>query len=460
MLCVVLAAAAWAHLWAAEARAQAEPDSEPSLFAPSATAPQAGAPANASTTFLHWDWLPGENRIMGLRWEDGLRYELGSEALLALRQRLQAKQTVSPLRGKIGLKLQLDAAAYATGGDLADVPSDAGLRLLRLYTSGSFFLLRPATFKLEVEINHEQQTHYLSEAYVEFSEIPVLQRLRVGSFRAPLSLEGYGGSSCTTFLSAAAPTEAFQPGIRYGIQEAGGRENERLTWAGGLFANSGDPDIQASPKTIANLIGRVTGLPYLAETANGPRLLHLGLGVQYTAVGQSEIRYRSRPESYFAPRLVDTGTISATQALEAVGEAAYARGPWSVQGELFGADVPGADQGDLRFWGTYLQGSWVLTGESRPYDRKQGVFKSIVPKNPFSFRQHQWGAWEVATRISCLDLNDGTVQGGTQAMLTAGLNLYLTANVCVMLDAAQGRVTDGCTTGGITVVQTRLKVEF
>ena len=456
----ILALAICNQPWAAETLPPAESDLGPSLFAPPANPPAEGDPAGARTTFLRGTWLPGEDLILGLRWEGGLRYELGHEQLLALRQQLQPTEKISPFSGKIGIKLQLDAAAYNTEGSLPEQEANYGIRLLRLYTSGTFYLLRPAAYKLELEINEREQTHYFREASVEYREVPFLQRLKVGHFRAPLSLEGYGGGSSATFMSVAAPTEAFQPGIRYGLQAAGGRTDQRLTWAGGLFAHGDDPDIQEASDTIANLIGRVTWLPWLEQTAAGPRFLHLGLGLHYLLSAEHEIRYRARPESYFAERLVDTGEIAASQALNVVGEAAYVQGPWSVQGELFSASVPGAAEGRLQFWGAYVQGTWALTGESRPYDRKLGVFKSITPAQPFSICDRHWGAWELAARLSTLDLSDGLVEGGSQTLLTLGLNLYLNAHAALMFDVGCGRVDDCAETGGISLVQARLKIDF
>lgn len=426
-----------------------------SLFAP-VTNGGADLPPAAQGAFA----LPGENLILGLRWDHGLRYELGDRRLLALRRELQPGQTVSALRGKIGLKLQLDAAAYETSGSLPAVESDAGIRLLRLYTSGSFFLLRPAAYKLEMEFNQQSQTHYLREAWLEFSLIPGVQRLKVGHFRAPFSLEGYAGGSDTTFVSLAGPTEAFQPGIRFGVQEGGATAAERATWALGVFANGDDPDVTESSKSGANVIGRVTHLPLLEQNAGQARLLHLGLGIQYLAACGNSLRYRTRPESYFAPRLVDTQALAAETAVQLAGEAAYVHGPGSVQGELFGAAVPDAAGEQLWFWGGYLQGSWALTGETRPYDREAGVFRRLVPARPFTGTGGNLGAWEVAARLSCVDLTDRAIAGGQQVMVTLGLNVYLTAHWRIMFNAGRGRVSERAENGDITVFQTRLQMDF
>ncbi len=98
--------------------------------------------------------------------------------------------------------------------------------------------------------------------------------------------------------------------------------------------------------------------------------------------------------------------------------------------------------------------SYFLTGEHRPYRRDAGIFDRVhpatevlaacdggsVPRGP--------GAWEVAFRVSHIDLDDGPVQGGRQTDLTWGVNWYLnpyfrvqTNYILAMLDGPTGRTS-------------------
>ena len=63
--------------------------------------------------------------------------------------------------------------------------------------------------------------------------------------------------------------------------------------------------------------------------------------------------------------------------------------------------------------------SWVLTGESRPYNA--GAVANIKPA-------HDYGAVELLARYSRLDLDDGSILGGRQHDLTLGANWYLTSH--------------------------------
>jgi len=87
------------------------------------------------------------------------------------------------------------------------------------------------------------------------------------------------------------------------------------------------------------------------------------------------------------------------------------------------------------FDGWYVEGSWVLTGESRGYSAANAAFSNPRPRANFSPDGGGWGAFELAARYSTLDLNDnagvvggalpaGGIRGGEQRIATLGLNWY------------------------------------
>lgn len=102
------------------------------------------------------------------------------------------------------------------------------------------------------------------------------------------------------------------------------------------------------------------------------------------------------------------------------------------------------------FSGWYVEGSWFLTGEAKPYAAKSTSNNYAVwgtPKviSPFSLSGDSWGAWELAVRFSNTDLNfregitgaaipDGGVRGGEQEIWVVGVNWYLNNNIRLMMN--------------------------
>jgi len=113
-----------------------------------------------------------------------------------------------------------------------------------------------------------------------------------------------------------------------------------------------------------------------------------------------------------------------------------------------------------------LQGSYFLTGERRIYDAANGIFTEIKPIRDFHPFNRGWGAWEVATRLSYLDLNDGgDIKGGQETNLTLGLNWYLNSNIRLMFNCIRAHVEDRRTSppvdkGNANIFQTRFQINF
>jgi phosphate-selective porin OprO/OprP len=178
-------------------------------------------------------------------------------------------------------------------------------------------------------------------------------------------------------------------------------------------------------------------------------LLHLGASGNYVHSGTNQIRYQSRPESYLAPETVDTGTIDSSKAFLYGLEGAWVHGPYCVQGEYFHSFVKDNLGDRLNFGGFYVYGTYFITGESRPYDRRDGTFGRVRPKENFSWKQRTWGAWEVGVRFSHLDLNDGPVHGGRMDILTGGLNWSPSPLVRVMFNYLRQNISNAPNFDGV-----------
>jgi phosphate-selective porin OprO/OprP len=98
-------------------------------------------------------------------------------------------------------------------------------------------------------------------------------------------------------------------------------------------------------------------------------------------------------------------------------EALWNHGGYSVLAEYVRADLSTRDGCDPTLDGWYVTGSWVVTGEHRPYDRKAGYARRVLP-------QGRWGAVELIGRYGRVDLDDKTVSGGTMDGWWAGVNWW------------------------------------
>jgi phosphate-selective porin OprO/OprP len=168
-----------------------------------------------------------------------------------------------------------------------------------------------------------------------------------------------------------------------------------------------------------------------------------GIGVRLVAT--PEVRVDDTP-------LLDTGEIVADHARVLGLEFAARRRNLFLQAEAFhfavertSTEVPG----DPRFFGFYVEGSWMLTGEARRFDQTRAVFGRPKTKRPL--RAGGWGAWELAFRYSRMDANShagqtgappppGGVRGGDQAILSLALNWYPSDRIRIMLNGMHVRV--------------------
>jgi phosphate-selective porin OprO/OprP len=102
----------------------------------------------------------------------------------------------------------------------------------------------------------------------------------------------------------------------------------------------------------------------------------------------------------------------------------------------------------------------MLTGESRKYDLSKGNFGGIKPNHRFSGREHTWGAWEWASRLSYTDLSSGSIQGGNMGIVSTGFNCYLTARYRLMLNGGAAHIRNPSDDNTLYFLQCRLQLEL
>ena len=193
------------------------------------------------------------------------------------------------------------------------------------------------------EVNSKDQSTAFKDVYIQVRDLPVLGNVRVGHFKEWFGLEELTSDNYTTFMERSLDDEgAFVPGRNNGIMAFNWTENQRATWAIGAFTNQTGFD---QPPTFVfdhwglDLAMRATYLPWYDEASGGRGLLHTGLGYVYRSAPDDTMTLAARPESAFAPSVVNM-TLTDVNDLQVLGtEAALVYGPLSIQSEFFGTTV-------------------------------------------------------------------------------------------------------------------------
>ena len=301
--------------------------------------------------------------------------------------------------------------------------------------------------------------------------------IQVGQMFEPYGLEASKSTNFIDFEEKALATETFEPGRHVGLALLA--TGDKWSAKGGVFStssadasfapaqgtpvpwwvNSGAGWVSTGGAQYFDAAGRVT----LALIREDDRLLHIGGSGRYQKPNNStagndarvlQLGGNTRMEAnILRNNLLGTPDLSCgvvgvfgnpgvagkcthdvvTWGVEAV--AAY--GPISVQAEYFGSHYsrdPGSilEASTLGFYapggstyeasGYYVYGTWYLTGETRASAYRVKAlnpanFGQIKILNPLS--TGGWGAWEVAARLSEVNLNNGPYQGTYFANLVA-----------------------------------------
>ncbi len=247
-------------------------------------------------------------------------------------------------------------------------------------------------------------------------------RFRFGYMKTPVGLDANTSSRAGSFLETSLPVQAFYEGRRTGVEWVLERPQYLLQAGayGGKDLQGDNPGTTQAVRAVWTPVkapGDVIHLG-LAYSQENPRGYSDGRDVHHEA----SARLRARPEAGLTDiRYVDSGALVTADQIRRTGlEGIWIRGPFSLQAEALRATVTRRDgKPDYTGSGQYAMASWVLTGESRPYNA--GAVANIKPA-------HNYGAVELLARYSRLDLDDGSILGGRQHDLTLGANWYLTSH--------------------------------
>ena len=347
--------------------------------------------------------------------------------------------------------LQLDTAFYdqdpkniATVGDAQD---GTGFRRARLAVFGK--AAEFTNYQLEVDFAAAGRPSFFDN-YVEQENLPFLGAVRVGQFLQPFSVDAVSGFRNLPFLERSLPFLAFVPFRRVGAMASNESDDQRTHWAYSVFRTGGFNNAPLGDSRFGtdfgdiggySFSGRMTHLLYYDDLADDRYLWHIGGSYDFSQLGANDATgsgtagnagspkpfYQARTSPEFGPLgypdlsssfgsavngtpfFVDTGRYEAKNFNLFGLETVYQAGPFSLQAEYMATAVESV-AGQVFYQGGYAEILYRLTGEHRPYDKKLGALKNVVPFADFIPLKRDgiagWGAVQIGGRLSYVDLRN------------------------------------------------------
>jgi phosphate-selective porin OprO/OprP len=270
------------------------------------------------------------------------------------------------------------------------------------------------------------------------------------------TLDRATGSNDTLFMERSSPANIatnFNAGdnrANAGVRFFGDRY-----WVGGYLTGPASGDSHTLTGERFGAFERVA-----VQALKGPDYtLHLGFGFDQlirapnTGIGTANVltlsdqpQLRIDPTSLLSTGVIGTAThpVTSGYVLDAETAATFKNFFW--QGEYFSYQVDRLGLANANFDGGYGELSWILTGENHRYNPQAASYFRISPRHPFSFKDGGWGAWELAARVSYVDLNSNflagqalskypaAVDGGIQRGYSVALSWYPNDLIRLILD--------------------------
>ena len=265
-------------------------------------------------------------------------------------------------------------------------------------------------------------------------------------------MTGYDGWT----MERSTMSDATIPILADGIRWLGYSPKHGFLWNLGWFN-----DFMSKNQTFSTYhnqsVARLAWLPIHSEEQG--TLLHLGVNLRYGSPERGQIRMRSRPEVFpDAPYFVDTGSFTAAATRMMGPEIYYRNKNWMFGTEYWFVGTSAPSKGDPTFHGGDAVVSWMITGETRPYNTVGGFFREISPRKPVF--QGGLGGWELVLRMSYIDLDSRAIHGGQFRRFTPMVNWYLSDNARLEFAYGYGHLGRFDLHGNTQFFQTRLQLQF
>ena len=290
------------------------------------------------------------------------------------------------------------------------------LRAGRIGLTGLIKFKRAWTYLIARDFNeNRQEGDRLFDGLDFHFTIPLWKKARIvfGKQKEPFIYEMVGDAA--NLPQQERVLSPFFTSRNVGIRYLDNFLNDRMAFSVGVYNDWFQSD-RSFKNSGTQVSARLTGLPIDSE--DGREFLHLAVAFRHVGADDGQLRYKGRPESNVIDNYVDTGNFSGKYARQLALEALYNRGPFSVLTEYAHAWVASPETGNPQFSGFYVTGSYVVTGENRPYDKRVGYARRIIPES-------RWGAVELVGRFGYVDLDDTVVKGGKMTTWYTGTNWWM-----------------------------------
>jgi phosphate-selective porin OprO and OprP len=413
----------------------------PAVTMPSAQTPAPGEAPTITFTNSRVTVTAADGRsslaVRGFAQMDGAVYREASEGPL----------TADFRRGSLGATANRETNAARDFGE--------GFLLRRARIGIDGMLGRNFTYRLLVDFGGSgtEGPSRVNDAWIGYTGLAPFT-FQLGAFSPHANMDDSTSAEDLLFLERSSAGEiarsvaAADARFGLGVKAGGKRWMSALTLTSRTVGESEAFDAQLAA------VGRAGFLVATGDDYN----LHIGASGTYVfappdlgsaaAPPRHVVRFRERPEIRVdSTRLVDTGAIDASRVSVFGAELGANWRNFHAQAEHLWFDVARRAPTTLHdpaFEGYYLQGSWILTGESRRYNPATGSYQNPRPRLPFT-RDGGVGAWELAARFSRMNLNfeegiagmeaaPGGIRGGDQEIITLGVNWYPNTNLRVMMN--------------------------
>jgi len=342
--------------------------------------------------------------------------------------------------------MQLDAAQHfqekglpAVLGSARDLNNGTNFRRARLGVDGKLAKVFDYSILLDFGGSGVDGVGQLQELYLQYNYAPF--KVRIGAFAPNVGLEDAASTNGALFPERPSSSDAARSLAAADRRIALQVQTVHDRWLlSGAVTGSKNGDAQSFDEQLGYVV-RLAGTP----VKGSDWMIHTGVNAsgvitpaQTSALtGAYGITIQDRPELRVdGQSLISSGAIDAAGARILGLELAAQKKNLLIQGEYFDYTVerrnPAAGVSDPEFTGWYVEGGFLLTGETRKYNTANFAFDAPTIDKPFDPKEGHWGAWELAARYSVLNLNHhekaalaaDRVRGGDQTISTVGVNWF------------------------------------